>query len=220
MSKIFPQPYDLPSGSQPWAREVQSRIEQDERNLESTRSELLASTKGLGATVQSVSEQLVTQQELTAVQQETITDLKNRYVAVNEVVDAWDTPSLINDGVWRDYGAAEFGVTIDFPGPPYQLIVTFGHAQMRVDGRAGTTVLVEQLIEIPGYVSYGPYVARVTAGGAYVLGVPAIATVSFTPPAGTYTVNTKTRIWCDGTGTDAWVRLISPYVMAEVAGAL
>lgn len=212
MSKVFPQPVDLPIGSQPFAREVISRIEADEAALQFTKSDLQASMKGLGATVQNVSEQLV-------LQQETIADLTSRYAVIDNGDFLIDTGNIPNDATFRDYGS-EMVLQIVSPGPQKQLIVTFGAGGVEIwSVAADSSVLGEITIAIDGVVAYNSYVSRVQGSRDLYYTVPAINSRSFSLAAGTYTVRAKCRARVSGSSGTCWVKFHQPYLQAQIVGA-
>ena len=213
MTKVFPQPKDLPIGSLPFARETIDRIQRGELTLESTKSELVAANKGLAASLQNLSEQIVTLQQ-------TVNDLSSRYAVVSNGDFLVETGNLPNDATFHDYGS-EMSLQITTPGMNKQIVVTWGASEFELwtDG-AASSVLAEMTIAIDGVVNYNSYVARGTASGGIYIGLPGLSTRAFVLDAGTYTIRAKCRAWVStGSGTGCWIIFHQPYLQAEIIGA-
>lgn len=207
MSKnILRDPNDAPPDTMRAFRELREKVQSMESERRSNDTQSLADSKGVGATVQSLSTQ--------------VKDLSERYAVVDSRTDSINTGAIPNDSTFRDHGPI-LSVQIKSPGIHRQMNVTFGAAQFRVTSvGASATVLAEMTLDIPGVVAVGLHVGRVTATRDLTLGVPVHAVQAFRLPQGTYTVNARMRSWVSSSAsTTCEIIFIQPFVMAEIIGA-
>lgn len=214
MSKVFPQPYDLPSGSQPWAREVQSRIEGLELSTTSDKSELLATIKGLNATMQNLSNQIVQLQN-------TVAALDARK-SVLSVGTTFNTGTLPDDSTFHNYGTP---VDVNFIVPEDgRIVVAGGCGQVTISGTvAGSGIIGEIDVSIWGGVGYGTQfpldgfnISRVYNSGTNTsIGTPAFIMSGGVLPPGDYIARLTASAWASGT-TFGSVNFIDPYINVVV----
>ncbi len=206
---IYPQPADLPPGSQAFARETIRRIEELQRNRESDSSDQNATNKGLAASLQTLSAQ--------------VRDLVGRisYQVSDASYNSWNAST----------GLVQVGPSLTFKlAEPRVVSITF-MANFRVFSEtlnagiymttAGTTIVVNGTAL--SNTSKGSAISRSASNGGglatnFVQG--SNARVLVTLPAGTHTVRgalSSASLTYSGTGTGTgYVEIIDPAIYVDV----
>lgn len=194
-----PYPSDLPAGSQAFARGVISSLEAIEQSLRVSTSDQVATNKGLAASLQSLSEQIMT--------------LSSR-ISVTASGATFNTGSLPNDSTWHSYGSG-FPVVVDVPTG--KLNVTVGCGQATISS-AGGGVTAEATFSISGGIAeVGDNQSRAYFYNTSLSGVPLAVTRAFEVTPGTYTITGQMRAWASGTSSGS-VQFIDPYITVQVTG--
>jgi len=200
--KIIPAATDAPPATARTIRELTDAVYDLQSFSNSNGSEVNASTKGLGATIQNLSEQ--------------VADLNSRYATFDNGDFNYNSGAVPSNGTFYEFGR-EMQINIVSPGTSKQVVVTVGAGEISMDCTAGT-LLGEVSFKFSGG-GYGTYNARIYMTGAQRFGIPVQAQRAFRLAAGTYTIFARTRAWSgSGSGTSS-VNFTSPYLSAEVIGA-